>query len=100
MGQSLRGLLLFYPLQAAGTGPQAARRFAAGKRASPVSAALRAAGPAALSCGEQQPAEEKGRLRSPCGMQGDAVVQKPQQRQRPQHAEYRVDGTDQAAETE
>ena len=48
MGQSLRGLLLFYPLQAAGTGPQAARRFAAGKRAPPVSAVLRTAGPAAL----------------------------------------------------
>lgn len=75
-------------------------RLRRGKRASPVSAALRAAGPAALSCGEQQPAEERGRQRSPCGMQGDAVVQKPQQRQRPQHAEYRVDGTDQAAEAE
>ncbi len=75
-------------------------RLRRGKRASPVSAALRAAGPAALSYGEQQPTGEKGRQRSPCGMQGDAVVQKPQQRQRPQHAEYRVDGTDQAAEAE
>ena len=45
MGQSLRGLLLFYPLQAAGTGPQAARRVAAGKRASPVSAVRSTAGP-------------------------------------------------------
>ncbi len=75
-------------------------RLRRGKRASPVSAAHGAAGPAALSCGEQQPAEEKGRQRSPCGMQGDAVVQKPQQRQCSQHAEYRVDGTDQAAEAE
>ena len=48
MGQSLRGLLLFYPLQAAGAGPQAARRFAAGKRASPVSAVRSTAGPAAF----------------------------------------------------
>ena len=81
-------------------GPQAARRSGGLADLRSASAALRAAGPAALSCGEQQPAEEKGRQRSPCGMQGDAVVQKPQQRQRPQHAEHRVDGTDQAAEAE
>ena len=68
MGQSLRGLLLFYPLQAAGTGPQAARRFAAGKRASPVSAVLRTAGPAALPLHKLSP--------PPCTLPADVLSSK------------------------
>ena len=67
MGQSLRGLLLFYPLQAAGTGPQAARRFAAGKRASPVSAVRSTAGPAALPLHKLPP---------PCTLPADVLSSK------------------------